>query len=300
MSASNGEPKIHLLSALLRTRRLLLAFLLFATVFPVQILAQELEVGIFPRRPPAETRIVFSDLIDYLERKTGMRVHLDTPADFESFEERLQSGQYDLVHLNQYHYIRAHMRSGYQAILQNEEFGSASIGAVIWIRTDSGINSVKDLKGKRILFGGGRGAMVSYIMAADLLAKNGLAIHDYQTQFGFHPIRTLVSLYYNQGAAAGSGSVVLKLAARAHNLDPSKIKALLRGPKFSHLPWAVSPGLDDQQRETIKQALLNLNNTRRGRAILGKAKLTGIRPATDSDYDPHRKIVARVLGEHYQ
>lgn len=281
----------------------LLALLLFA---PRQAAAENhasqpthLDLGIFPRRTPAESRRMFLPLVRYLERELDLPIRLHTPLDFQSFERDLQAGTYDLVHLNQYHYIRAHHELDYEAILMNEEFGTSSIGAVIWVRKGNGIETPTDLMGKRILFGGSEHAMVSYIMAVDLLDKHGLPQGAYSKVFGFHPVRILTSLFYRQGSAAGSGDVVLKLAERKGRIDTTKIIPLLTGPKHAHLPWAVKPNLSPSIRDQLLSAMLKLNDSGAGKRILEQTGLTGIRTASDKDYDPHRAIVQRVQKETY-
>jgi ABC-type phosphate/phosphonate transport system substrate-binding protein len=61
----------------------------------------------------------------------------------------------------------------------------------------------------------------------------------------------------------------------------------------------VTPRVDQDLAERLTRVLLELNNSRAGREILHQAQLTGLRAASDQDYDPVRNIVARVLGEHY-
>ena len=115
-----------------------------------------LSVGIFPRRDSEVTREMFAPLMDHLGQALKLQVSLDVPPDFEAFWERLIENRYDLVHLNQYQYLRAHQLFGYQAILKNEEMGRTEITPVIWVRKGSGINQPSDLKGKKVIFGGGR------------------------------------------------------------------------------------------------------------------------------------------------
>ena len=61
----------------------------------------------------------------------------------------------------------------------------------------------------------------------------------------------------------------------------------------------MSAAVAPQLQADITAALLQLNDSSAGRDALHLADLTGLRPASDSDYDPHRRIIERVLGESY-
>lgn len=258
-----------------------------------------LTVGIFPRRSAETTRQMFQPMMDYLQQELSMQVRIDVPPDFQAFWERLSEGAYDLVHLNQYQYLLTHKQFGYRAILMNEELGRSLIASVIWVRKDSGIRRPEDLRGKKIIFGGGRQAMVSYIMALDLLKSHGLEDSEYMVQFAMNPVNAVLSLYYRQGMAAGAGDVLPQLPVLKKAIDLNEIRPLLTSQPVAQLPWAVSPGVSGARSQRIRELLARLKETLRGRELLAVAGLSGLEPATDLDYDPHRKIVARVLGEQF-
>jgi phosphonate transport system substrate-binding protein len=281
-------------------KRLLLLLVVLVCTDPLFALgADMLKVGIFPRRSAEITQQMFQPMMEYLQQELATEVVLEVPPDFQAFWEQLSQGRYDLVHLNQYQYLLAHHKFGYRAILMNEELGRSEIASVIWVRNDSGIETPTDLKGKKIIFGGGKQAMVSYIMALDLLRSNGLDDSDYLMQFAMNPVNAIQSLYYRQGMAAGAGDVLPRLPALKKIIDSNEIRPLLKGQAVAQLPWAVSAKLSAAEVLRIQQVLVKLKDSPRGRKLLSKAGISGLVPATDRDYDPHREIIARVLGEHF-
>jgi phosphonate transport system substrate-binding protein len=258
-----------------------------------------LKVGIFPRRSADTTQQMFQPMMDYLQQKLRVRVTLDVPPDFQAFWEQVSQGRYDLVHFNQYQYLLSHQRFGYRAILMNEELGRSKIASVIWVRKDSGIGQPLDLKGKKIIFGGGQQAMVSYIMAVDLLRRNGLDDGDYMMRFAINPINAVLSLYYRQGMAAGAADQLQQHPVLKRAIDLQQIQPLLKSQPVAHLPWAVSPHLAEADAQRIQHLLVKLKTSQEGRRILTKAGLSGLVPATDQDYAPHHEIIDRVLGEQF-
>jgi ABC-type phosphate/phosphonate transport system substrate-binding protein len=74
---------------------------------------------------------------------------LELSPTFEVFLKRLKERRYDLVHLNQFEYINVHDGFSYIVIAQNEEFGERTIRGAIYVRKDSAIDEIDQLKGKK-------------------------------------------------------------------------------------------------------------------------------------------------------
>ncbi len=258
-----------------------------------------LTMGVFPRRNATVTFQLFRPLADYLSTQLGREVKLITTKDFKSFWDSVEQQRYDLVHYNQYHYVVSQKKFGYQVILKNEEFGESTIAGAIIVRKDSGITSMQDLKGKKIIFGGGPKAMQSYIVATYLLRWGGLLAGEYEEAFAKNPPNAILSAYYGQAAAAGSGDKVLNLEVVKQHIDIKEMNVLARGAQLPHLPWAVKAAIDSTLRDKIQHLLSHLNDTAEGRQLLNSAHLTALVPATDAEYNSHRSIIRTVYGNDY-
>ena len=290
----NRHPRVFL-----KTILMLAAMTTTLPFVPAADGAEALTMGIFPRRNAATTMKLFKPMALYLEQHLGRQVKLILSKDFASFWKGVTERKYDIVHFNQYHYIKSKKEFGYEVILKNEEFGNDTITGSIVVRTDSGIRTVADLKGKEVLFGGGPQAMQSYIYARYLLHQGGLKQGDYIEKFAKNPPNAVVATYYKKAPAAGTGDVVLNLPVVTQQIDRKKLKYLVRGKPYAHLVWAIRNDIDTETRNEVQRILSTLRDSEEGRAILKAAKLTGLNIATDADYDPHRRIVKEVLGEEY-
>ncbi len=251
-------------------------------------------VGVFPRRNAETTIQIFTPLAEYLQKQLRRPVRLETAPDFEVFQERLAGRHYDLVHFNQYHYIKAHASYRYDVLVQNEEFGESVIRGAIYVRKDAGIENIGDLRGKRILFGGGKDAMMSYLVPRHLLLKGGLARGDYQESLAASPPNAVLATYLGLADAGGAGEVVRRLPIVKNRIDVSALNLIAVSEPLPHLPWAVKSELNRELRDKLRTLLLHLKDSEEGRTVLDKARLTGFQPAVDADYDVHRKIIDRV------
>jgi phosphonate transport system substrate-binding protein len=263
--------------------------------------AQEeiIRMGIFPRRSPKETIKLYTPMANYLGEKLGKRVKLEVANNLDLFWENVQNKKYDLVHFNPYQYVRSHKNQGYQVILKNEEFGKDTVAGAIVVRKDSGIESINDLRGKKVIYFGGPKAMLSYMVNTSTLIRAGLNKNDFGQEFTNSPNNAVFAVYFGQADAAGIGNRGLQQPSVVKRIDTSKMKYLVQSEPLTHLPWAVNETLPPELREDIQKHLANLKNSQSGENILKTAKLTGLNITSDSEYDRHRKIIWEITGENY-
>lgn len=270
-----------------------------ALVPSVSVAAETLVMGIFPRVGAVETNHMFQPLARYLSTVLGKEVVIETAKDFETFWNGVTQKRYDLVHFNQYHYLKSHKNFGYQVIVKNIEQGEDTLGGAILVRSDSAIHSIADLKGKRVIFGGDRSAMQSYVITTYLLRKGGLKKGDYIEEFSKNPPNAVLATYFKQADAAGAGDRVLKIPSLAKQIDAGQMRYLATSEPLPHLPWAVKGDMPREIRTKIQRAMINLNKTAEGKKVLAPSGYDGFSAAVDADYDKHRLILKEVLGEDY-
>jgi phosphonate transport system substrate-binding protein len=258
-----------------------------------------LVLGVFPRNSVETTVRAFTPLADVLAKKLGRDVRLETARDFEAYWQALTAGRYDIVHYNQYHYVRSAAEFGYEVVGQNVESGKDRMAGAIVVRADSDLNQPGDLVGKRIAFGGGPSAMMSHVVPKSLLLEAGIDDSQYKQQFTNTPPNAVFAVFYGHADAAGVGDGFANLPAIKSKIDTGQLKVLVRSEPLAHLPWAFKDGLGDSLKQMIRETLLSLSDEPAGRAALDAAQLTRITSAKDEDYDPHRLLIASVLGEDY-
>lgn len=269
--------------------------LFFAAVTAAPALAQDaLVMGVFPRRQATETTTMYRPLADYLSQHLGRRVTLVTSKDFESFWQGVLSQRYDIVHYNQYHYI--HSAHAYQVIAHNQEFGKDAVAGALFVRADSGITDMSQLRGRTIMFGGGKDAMLSYIAPLFLLMQAGLKEGDFKTEFAINPPNALLALHYRQADAAGGGDILVDLPAVKKAIKAGELRVLAKTEPLLFLPWAVKRTMPAALRVSVQSTLVELDRTDAGKAVLKSARTTRLGKAQDQDYDPHRKMTRAVFG----
>lgn len=256
--------------------------------------AEDLILGVFPRRNPTETTRLFTPLASHLTQQLGRPVKLVTSRDFDAFWRGVTERRYDIVHYNQYHYIRS--ANSYHVVAHIEELGKSTIAGVLYVRKDSGITSIAQLRGRSVLFGGGQDAMISYIANRYLMQQAGLKETDFKALFAVNPPNSIIGVYQRQADAAGAGDGVLELPMVRNVINADDLVVLATTDPLLQLPFAVKRDMPVKLRASIQSVLVGLKDSEGGRQILRSAAMTGIELAQDKDYDPHRRIVRAVLG----
>jgi phosphonate transport system substrate-binding protein len=277
----------------------LLAILATVSIAPATAGDAPLVVGVFPRTNFTETLQLFAPLGSALSEQLGREVKIESAPDFNAFWQDVEARRFDVVHFNQYHYVRARRHHGYEVIAMNKEHGAATIAGALLVRSNSGITAVSQLRGKKIVFGGGRDAMQAYILATQLLREAGLKAGDYTETFARSPMNAVIAAFHGQADAAGAGDLVLSMPAVTRNIDPSQMRYLAVSAPVAHLPWAVKTDMPVADKARLRDALLGLSGNANGRKVLSRLRVNEFVPAKDREYDVHRKIIREVLNESY-
>ncbi len=279
-----------------RSKSKILSALLLAFVFSANTVygGDTLVLGVFPRYSATVVHSGFEPIARHLSAELGRKVILTTAKDQETFWENLVAGQYDIVHYNPLNYIESHTKYGFDVVAMNEEENKSTVSGALLVRRDSSIGRVEELRGKTILFGGGPKAMVSYWANVATLKRAGLNKGDYVEEFAKTPTNAVLGVYYRRTEVAGAASSWATWPAVAGAIDVSELRVLAEGEPLPLHPWAVRSSLGTPLIKQIQTALLKLNLDSNGKNILKKANLTGIRIATDADYDACRRLIKEV------
>lgn len=274
--------------------RLLRMVAVIAAAPAVAAAEEALIMGVFPRFNATETITMYKPLADHLSERVGRKVTLTTSRDFQAFWKGVHQQRYDVVHYNQYHYIQS--AQTYRVIAHQQEFGKSAVSGALFVRRDSGITEVSQLRGRTIIFGGGKDAMMSHIAPRFLLMQAGLRDGDFKAEFALNPPNALLALYHRQADAAGGGDILIDLPVVKNAINAAELRLLASTEPLLFLPWAVKRSMPAKLSQSIQAVLVELEKSEAGRKALQAAKVTGMGKAEDRDYNAHRKMSTAVFG----
>jgi phosphonate transport system substrate-binding protein len=276
-------------------RVLIVAVAFLAVVGGMAVSASaEIRFGILPRLSAMEMHAMFSPLADYLSKEVGEKVTLVVPKDFDAYKAMVKDGQIDVGFANSLVYTEIKKDVNVEPFAVSvEKKAGAKFRGILITRKDSGIDSIKNLKGKKLIFVDK--SSVVYLTGILLLNKAGLDMNkDFEVLPFAKKVDNVTMAVFNKTADAG---VIREddLEKMKDKVDLQQIKILAYTEYSPNWPVFITPKLGQASATKMRAALLKLKpNGTESEKILDTAKLTGFSPVSDKDYDSLRQAVKLV------
>ncbi|MDP2015281.1 phosphate/phosphite/phosphonate ABC transporter substrate-binding protein, partial [Hydrogenophaga sp.] len=110
-------------------------------------------VTTIPEEAATEQIRKFTPLATYLEKELGVKVEFTPVSDYPAAVEALVNKKVDLVWFGGFTFVQANIRSGGKVVPLAQREEDTRFQSVFIAKTDSGIKSLADMKGKQISFG---------------------------------------------------------------------------------------------------------------------------------------------------
>ncbi len=221
-----------------------------------------LVLAMVPQENPEKLIGDMRAITTYLSRELGIKVTGYVTQDHAAAVEALASQAADISFMGALPYVIAHSRVGAQVVLSEVYRGQPSYAAHIFVRKDSPIRSLADLKGKIIAFADPLSES-GYLYPLDMLVSAGLLAR------GADPATFFSRVYfaggYQQAMQALAGGLVDAAGASMYAtllLPPaqqSEVRTLAESGEIPSHAVIVRKGLEAPLREAFVQAMLKLN-----------------------------------------
>lgn len=157
-------------------KRTLCRLLLLALPFATELAAEPagIRFGVLSIAPPARIQAKWQPFTSYLSEQLGRPVTIVVPRGFGKMRRAVEQGQVDIFYVNSHVFYR--LKQEHKAIgiaqMQNID-GKLTSRSEIYVRADSGIDDIRQLKGRHIAFISPMGAG-GYLAPRALLHRNGV------------------------------------------------------------------------------------------------------------------------------
>ena len=239
-------------------------------------------------------------IVEYLRQETGLPLSQIFPDTFDEHLTMMARGEIDISFSNPFIYIKIARAGGRAFARVVESTGHPDFRGQIIIRKDNReIRTLQDCRGKRWI-------------AVDPLSAGGyLFVLGHFREHGIQP-DDFAEIAFAPGPGGKQEKVVLAVYAGAYDLgsiregtlsimegkvNTEEIRILDQTRPYPGWVFSARNGLSRDIVENIAEALYRLDiATPRHAAILETARIKGIIPACDSDYDSIRTL-ASTLGQ---
>ncbi len=246
-----------------------------------------LVIGLIPERNIFKQLERYEPLADYLSKKIDANVELKILTRYGNIIDNFSSAGLDGAFFGSFTYTLAHAKLGVEAIARPETTtGVSTYYGLIFVRKDSGIKSVGDMKGKRFVFVD-RATTAGYLLPLAFFKAH--RIENYKTFFketyfsGTHEDAIYDVLNKKADIGAAKNTVFIGLVA-ADSRIRDELVILARSPDVPENGLAVRKDLDHAIKNNLQAALLNMQNDLQGMNVLSQMGLRRFIETNDSDY----------------
>jgi phosphonate transport system substrate-binding protein len=247
---------------------------------------QVFRVTTIPEEAATEQVRKFKPIADYLEKKLGMKVEFTPVTDYPAAVEALVNKKVDLVWFGGFTYVQASIRSGGKIvpIAQREE--DTKFQSVFIAKTDSGIKTLADLKGKQVSFGSQSSTSGHLMPRSFLLQANLDPDKDFKriAYSGAHDA-TIASVVSGKVEAAALDITVWKKFVAENKVDTKAVDVFYTTAPYFNYNWSVHADMPADRRTLLQKALTDLSpDTPEGKEILQLNRATRYIPTTPDNY----------------
>ncbi len=267
--------------------KIILATALIIACFAAPLFAAETYVfGVHPYKNPAELAVIFKPMIALLEAETGAKISFRSAKDYESFNESIVKGEMDIFFMGPsiYAELSGLHPDKVRLVATALNKGKPTFKGVIVAKKDGPINSLADLKGKKIAFGDRDSTLSCYIPAAMLMDAG---VFD-SMKYDFTGKHENVANSVLQGGHDAGG---LKPDVAEKFLGQGLKVIAESAPVYEHVV-GVGPKVDAATMKKIQAALVNLKDPTVATSI--QKDYTGFAITKPSDYASLLGIIKKV------
>jgi phosphonate transport system substrate-binding protein len=219
-----------------------------------------LRVTTIPEEAATEQVRKFTPLAQYLEQKMGMKVEFTPVSDYPAAVESLVNKKVDVVWFGGFTFVQANLRSGGKIIPLAQREEDTRFQSVFISKTDSGIKTLADMKGRQVSFGS-QSSTSGHLMPRSFLLEAGINPEkDFKriAYSGAHDA-TIASVVSGKVDAAALDITVWKKFVAENKVDTQAVNVFFTTPPYFNYNWSVHADMPADMREKLKQALLALD-----------------------------------------
>ena len=255
---------------------------------------QVLKVGLIPSEDSRAMLAQSKDILDAVEKNSGLKVQGFVATDYNGVIEALRSGKLDVAYLGPFSYVLASQIANAEAfaIPVTKKTGKPTYQSIIITRQDKGLDSVARLQGKTFAFVDPSSASGHLFPKAGLKGE-GVDIDRYFSRVifsGSHDASILAVANGKVDAAAVADPIFDNAVAKGH-VKAEDFRIIWRSQPIPESPMAWRKSLDATTKQKVATALAEIKGLPWG----DRGELNGFASTNDQAYDVVR-ATAKTLN----
>ena len=281
-------------------KKLLLALFSFVFVFSIVGCSAKTEtkkeekvikMGFVPLKNSEKLVEDLKPISDYLTERLGVKVEAFTASNYIGVVEGLGSGSVDFGIIPPFSSLLAQKQSNAKPILTSKgKTGKPGYTAELYVRKDSGIKSLQDVKGKKVAFVDPSSSS-GYIYPGGMLVNAGLNLDkDISYQFSGGHDKSLQLLLNKDVDVIATFDGVEDRYAKDFPQAKTDIQKLATSDMIPGVMVTTSGKMDKELQEKLEKALRDIEKDPKMKEMF--TKMFSITGFTDVDQDAYKKVEA--------
>lgn len=254
-------------------------------------------MGFVPSRDVNQIQASADKIAEYLSKETGYKVTSRTLTSYAAVTEGMTSKLIDLGWGGPFDYVKTHIQNGAYPITASVRRGIKGYKAFIIVKSDSPMNTLKDLKGRTFAFGDTLSASSNLYPKWGMIKEGLDPEKDVKSQKISNQSAIAIAVYQGQ-VDAGAIYDDARTNAEVVKQFPDilqKTRILWTSPLIPADPQFVRKDLNKTNVQKLKAAMLKLASDTQGQAWLKDLfTIDSLTEAADSDYDELRDVIKKV------
>ena len=250
-----------------------------------------IKMGFVPLKNSEKLVEDLKPISDYLSERLGVKVEAFTASNYIGVVEGLGSGSVDFGIIPPFSSLLAQKQSSAKPILTSKgKTGKPGYTAELYVRKDSGIKSLQDVKGKKVAFVDPSSSS-GYIYPGAMLVEAGLNLDkDISYQFSGGHDKSLQLLLNKDVDVIATFDGVEDRYAKDFPQAKTDIQKLATSDMIPGVMVTASSKMDKELQEKLEKALRDVENDPKLKELF--TKMFSITGFTDVDQDAYKKVEA--------
>lgn len=276
----------------------LLIMCLIICLVPLQAFCEDkILIGLIPEENVFHQMDRYRPLAAYLSEKLGITVKMTILSRYgdiiDRFNERKLDGAFFEIFTGVLAMDKLHVEPVARPVTLN---GKATEQSYIFVRKDSGIRNIAEMKGKRIVFVD-RATVTGYIFALAYFREHG--VKDIDSYFSEHSFAgshgSVIHSVLDSRADIGlaTSNIYNMMVAKDPTIG-NELAVIARSGELPDVTLCLRKGLPAEIQSRIRDILLSMDKDKKGREVLSKFEALKFIPAGREDYQPFFELAKKA------
>jgi phosphonate transport system substrate-binding protein len=248
----------------------------------------KLHIGLIPEQNLFKQMDRYEPLVSYISRKTGIDIKLSILPRYGNIVGNFVSAGLDGAFFGSFTFALAHEKLGVQVLVRPEDLdGVSTYHGMMFVRKDSGIRSVEQMRGKRFAFVD-KATTAGYLLPLAYFRQHQKNYRTFLREYyfaGTHEDAIYDVLNKKADIGAAKNTVFNRLAKSDGRIN-DELLILAESPEVPENALAVRKNMDGALKSRLESALLTMESDPEGARILKAFGARRFVLTRTSDYNP--------------